>query len=246
MIPKGLIDAIFAEVSAGGQSLSAWGIAWARALPAALLVPVFGLGILPIAQRLAIGFVLAMSIAPLLPVPVVPPSTPWLVAVLSELARGVPVAAAASVSLWAAVVAGGVADHVTRATRAKVGRLSLSDGAPFATLLTLAASVSFLQLGGAQRIAARLSAPDLSVAEPLARAVRDLAAGVELGVGIGAPLLIVALLLDLATLIAVRELRPLHSESTLAPLRSLVLFVATAALLDRMAEAVATSGVSTP
>jgi type III secretory pathway component EscT len=246
MLPKGLLDAIFAEVSAGGQSLSAWGVAWARALPAALFVPVFGLSILPSIQRVAIGFVLAVSIAPLLHTPVVPPSTPWLVVVLSEVARGVPVAAAASVSLWAAVVAGGVADHVTRAGRAKVGRLALSDGSPFSTLLSLAAAVSFLQLGGAQRIAARLAEPELAVTSPLARAVRDLAAGIELGVGIGAPLLIVALVLDLATLIVARELRTLRSEATLAPLRSLVLFVATAALLDRMAETVATRGVTTP
>jgi type III secretory pathway component EscT len=246
MIPKGLLDAMFAEVSAGGQSLSAWGVAWARTLPAALFVPVFGLSILPIVQRVAIGFVLAMSIAPLLQTPVVPSPTPWLVVVLSELARGVPIAAAASVSLWAAVVAGGVADHVTSAGRARVGRLSLSDGSPLSTLFSLAAAVSFLQLGGAQRIAARLSAPDLAVTDPLARAVRDLAAGIELGVGIGAPLLVVALVLDMATLIAARELRPLRSEAALAPLRSLVLFVATAALLDRMAEAVATRGLSTP
>jgi flagellar biosynthesis protein FliR len=246
MIPKGLLDAILAEVSAGGQSLSAWGVAWARVLPTALFVPVFGLAILPIAQRLAIGFVLAVSIAPLLQVPVVQSPTPWLVVVLSEVARGVPVAAAASVSLWAAVVAGGVADHVTRASRAKVGRVALTDGSPFATLLSLAAAVSFLQLGGAERIAARLSAPDLVVTGPLARAVSDLAVGIQLGVGIGAPLLVVALVLDVATLIAARELRPLRSESALAPLRSLLLFVATAALLDRMAEAVATRGISTP
>jgi type III secretory pathway component EscT len=243
MIPKGLLDAIFAEVSAGGQSLSAWGVAWARALPTAVFVAVFGLAMLPLALRLAVGFVLAVSIAPLLHPPVVAAPKSWLVVVVSEFARGVPVAAAASVSLWAAVVAGGVADHVTRAGRGRVGRIALSDGSPFATLLSLAAAVSFLQLGGAERIAARLAAPDLAVTEPLARAVRDLAAGVELGVGIGAPLLLVALVLDLATLVVVRELRPLRTESTLAPLRSLVLFVATAALLDRMAEAVATQTI---
>jgi hypothetical protein len=215
-------------------------------LPTALFVPAFGLGILPVALRLAVGFVLAVSIAPMLQVPVVPPGTPWLVALSTEFARGVPVAAAASVSLWAATVAGGITDSVTRASRTRFGRLALADGAPFSTLLFLAAAVSFLGLGGAERVVARLSASDLAVTGPLVGAVRDLAAGIELGVGIGAPLLVAALVLDMATLVAARELRTLRAESALVPLRTLVLVVATAALFDRMAEAVATRGVATP
>jgi flagellar biosynthetic protein FliR len=246
MIPHGLLDAILAEVAAEGQSLSAWGVAWARVLPTVLFVPVFGLAVLPVALRFALGFVLALAIAPLVHTPVVPAPTAWLIVLISEFARGVPVAAAASVSLWAAMVAGGVADLTTRASRTKLGRLAFADGSPFSTLLFLAASVSFLQLGGAERIAVRLGASDFGGAAPLAGAVRDLAAGIELGVGIGAPLLVIALVLDLVILMATRELRALRPESTLAPLRSLVLFVATAALLDRMAEAVATRGVSTP
>lgn len=246
MIPNGLLDAVLAEVAAEGQSLSAWGVAWARVLPTALLVPAFGLGILPVALRLAIGFVLAASIAPLLHAPVVPASTSWLVVLVTEFARGLPIAAAASVSLWAAMVAGGVADHVTRAGRARLGKLALADGAPLTTLLFLAASVSFLELGGTERVAQRLAAPDLAVAGPLAGAVRDLALGIDLGVGIGAPLLLVALVLDVVTLVAARELWTVRAESLFLPFRSLVLFVATAALLDRMAEAVATRGMTTP
>src|SRR5262245_57801196 len=99
MIPNGLLDAILAEVSAEGQSRSAWGVAWARVLPTALLVPAFGLAILPVALRLAIGFVLALSIAPLLHAPVLAPQAAWPLVLASEFARGLPVAAAASVSL---------------------------------------------------------------------------------------------------------------------------------------------------
>lgn len=246
MIPHGLLDAIFAEVSAEGQSLSAWGVAWARVLPTVLFVPAFGLTILPVALRLAFGFVLALSIAPLLHAPVVAAPAGWPIVLASEFARGLPVAAAASVSLWAAMVAGGVADLSTRASRTKLGRLALADGSPFSTLLFLASAVSFLQLGGVERIAARLGASNPGGVAPLAGAVRDLAAGIEIGVGIGAPLLLVALFLDLATLVAARELRALRPESAFAPLRSLVLLVATAAFLDRMAEAVATRGLGTP
>jgi type III secretory pathway component EscT len=171
----------------------------------------------------------------------------WPALLLGEIARGIPVALAASVSLWAATVAGGVADHVTRAARAKgSGRLGLADGAPFSTLLFLAAAVSFLQLGGAERIAERLAAPDLPAALPLVLAVRDLAAGVDLGVGIGAPLLVLALVLDLSTLVAARELWTLRAETTLLPLRSLVLLVGVAVLLDRMAEVVAARGAVGP
>jgi type III secretory pathway component EscT len=245
MIPSGFLDALLAEASADRQSLAAWGVAWARVLPTALVVPVFGLGLLPVGLRLAVGFVLAVSIAPLLHAPIAPPSMSWPALVLTEAARGIPVALAASVSLWAATVAGGVADHVTGAHRARGrGKLGLADGGPLATLLVLAASVSFLQLGGAERIVARLAAPDASVAAPLALAVRDLAAGIDLGVGIGAPLLVVALVLDLSTLVLARELWTLRVESTLAPLKSLVLLIATAALLDRMADLVAAKGMN--
>jgi type III secretory pathway component EscT len=237
MIPKGILDAVLAEAAAEGLSLSGWGLAWARVLPTVLVVPVFGLGILPIALRFALGFVLAASIAPFVHLPVVSSRTPWLVLVLEEFFRGLPVAAAASVSLWAATVAGGLVDHVTRASRAKGGSFGITGGSPFATLLFLLASVSFLELGGAERVSVRLATAETGVG-PLTRAVQDLAAGIELGVGIGAPMLLVALVLDLTSLVASRELWTNRAETTLAPLRSLVLFVATAALLDRMADAV--------
>jgi len=220
-------------------------VAWVRVLPTALLVPAFGLGVLPVGFRLAIGFMLAASVAPLLHASTVP-QEPWIALLLREFARGVPVAAAASVSLWAAAVAGGVADHVTRAPIASRGRLGLADGAPFSTLLFLAAAGSFLRLGGAERIAARLAAPELDITGPLAKAVNDLAAGVDLGVGIGAPLLVAALVWDIATVIAARELWTVRVESTFAPFRSLVLLVGTAVLLDRMATAVAAIGRGTP
>lgn len=247
MIPKGILDAFLAEVSARGQSASAWGVAWARVLPTVLLVPAFGLGLLPLGLRLAIGFVLAVSVAPLLHPTVASASVGWPALVLSEVARGLPVALTASISLWAATVAGGIADHVTGARRVRGGgKLGLADGAPFSTLLFLAAAVSFLQLGGAERIAARLAAPDLTAAGPLTLAVRDLAAGIDLGVGIGAPLLVVAMILDMTILIAAREHSTVGAGTTLAPLRSLALLVATAAMLDRMADMVAARGAATP
>lgn len=246
MIPQGILDAIFAEAWGEGQSFAAWGVAWARVLPTALFVPAFGLGVLPVAFRAAVGAMLAVSVVPLLQAPAIVPSAPWPALLLTEFARGVPVALAASVSLWAATVAGGVTDLVTKAPRTSPGGAALFRSGPFSALLLLAATASFLRFGGAERVAERLAAPDLAASGVLSSAVGDLAAGIDVGVTIGAPLLVAGLLFDLATLVAARELWTLRAGSTLASLRSLVLLVAAAALMDRMAASLAVLGRRTP
>jgi type III secretory pathway component EscT len=246
MSPSGFLDAISLETSASGESLVAWGTAWARVLPTALAVPAFGLGFLPASLRVAMGFGLAVSVAPALSAAVLPVGVPWPMLVVGEIARGVPVAIVAATALFVATVAGGVTDAAfgtkLRALGAPFGR----DGGPFATLLGLAAAILFLDGGGATRIASRLAEPALGVQAPLASAVRDLAAGIEVGASIGAPLLVVVVVIDVTLGLAVREFGALRLETVGAPLRALAVLVGMAALFERMAEGITLFGAGRP
>lgn len=233
MAPDGLVDALLAEARFSGVDLSRLGIAWARALPAAVFVPAFGLGFLSLPLRSVIAFGLGVAIAPA----VLPDEGggPWLVAVLAAFLRGLPVAVAASVSLWAAMVAGGVADTAAGSARFRPAPGALGPGVtPFATLLALLASIAFLETGGASRVALRLSAAS---GPALQDAVQDLAAGVSLGAGIGAPLLVVSAVLDVAMSVVTQDRPSVLPHGAFLPLRSLVVLVASAAVFERMAEA---------
>lgn len=246
MSPSGILDAISGETSASGQSLAAWGIAWARVLPTALAVPAFGLGFLPLALRAAMGFGLAVAVAPALSEAHFPAGVPWPMLVVGEAARGVPVAIVAATALWAASVAGGVTDAALRAKVLGVAVPLGGDGTPFAVLLGLAAAILFLDGGGAARIATRLGDPALETAGPLAAAVRDLASGIEIGASIGAPLLAVAVVIDIAVGLASREFGALRLEAIAAPLRALAVLVAGAVFFERMAEGIALVGGTRP
>jgi flagellar biosynthetic protein FliR len=246
MSSSGILDAISSETSASGQSLVAWGIAWARLLPTAFAVPAFGLGFLPLGLRAAMGLGLAVAVAPAVSAAGLPASVPWPMLVVGEAARGVPVAIVAATALWAASVAGGVTDAALgtklRGFAVPLGR----EGTSFAALLGLAASVLFLDGGGAQRIATRLTEPAVDTAGPLAAAVRDLASGIEIGASIGAPLLAVAVVIDIAVGLASREFGTLRLDAVAAPLRALAVLVAGAALFERMAEGIALFGGARP
>src|SRR6478609_3070347 len=106
MPPAGILRAVLDEASAEGANLAAWGAAWARLAPTLVLVPAFGLGLLPITLRVAFALVLGAAFAPVLsPAVAALPAVPWPRLLAGELARGLPVAISASVSLWAATVA---------------------------------------------------------------------------------------------------------------------------------------------
>jgi type III secretory pathway component EscT len=188
------------------------------------------------ASLLAVAFAPAMHVAPFH----APDS--WLLVVMREALLGVPVAVGASVSLWAAVVAGAVGDAA-----AGTGRLVRrttpfgGDAPPLSLLVGLAASIAFLAGGGVTRLAARLAASaSAGAGAPLEAAVMDLATGVGVGASIGAPLLVVGMVVDLASAIVARE-QP-TARGTGATLRTLIVLVAAAVLLDRMAEAVVVFG----
>jgi flagellar biosynthetic protein FliR len=233
-----ILDAIFAELHGEGQSLAAWGIAWARLLPTVMIVPAFGLGIVPASLRWAMALALAVAIAPGIQPASAGPMAPWPALLAAEALRGVSMAVAASIALWAATVAGGVADTASRGTRlVAIDGPSGRRATPVATLLGLAAAIVFLEGGSAARLVARASHLDPFHVSAFSRVALDLAAGIAIGSSIGAPVLVAALGVDMANGIVARDRGGPSFESLFAPLRTVVVLVVTAALLDRMLEA---------
>src|SRR5579872_10114 len=95
-----------------GTDWASIGLAWARAMPAVILVPAFGLRALPRPAQALIGLGLAICIAPAIAPSHAVGAARWLAAALAEVVKGLPVALAAAIPLWAATMAGGVADTI--------------------------------------------------------------------------------------------------------------------------------------
>ena len=76
------------------------------------LVPAFGLRALPLAARGVVGLALAAAVAPAVASTSVatPARLPWIALAFEQIVRGLPVAVAAAVPLWAATMAGGLVD----------------------------------------------------------------------------------------------------------------------------------------
>lgn len=223
---------------ASGVDLSALGLAWARALPAVTLVPAFGLRALPAPVRAVLALALAAAVFPAL-APVASaasagPGVPWPLLALEQVVRGVPVAVAAAVPLWAATMAGGVVDAL-RGAQESVSLATVEGRAtPLGAPLALLAGALFLAGGGPSRIALALATRDLP-AHPVLLAVHDLLAGVVLAVMIAGPLLAAAVVLEIAAALVARASAPAQVHALLAPLRALGVLAVAALVLDRLA-----------
>src|ERR1700684_1850066 len=137
--------------------LAALGLAWARAMPAVTLIPAFGLRAVPAAARAVMGLALAASTAPALAPIAASPSRPWVMLALGEVARGLPVALAAAVPLWAATMAGGV-DGALRGSQADPRVPTVERAAtPLGVPMSLLASAIFLATGGPARVVEALA-----------------------------------------------------------------------------------------
>ncbi|HTQ05381.1 MAG TPA: flagellar biosynthetic protein FliR [Polyangiaceae bacterium] len=216
-----------------GADPRAYALAWARVLPMVVLVPAFGLSgvATPIRVTLALG--MAGAIAPALHV--VPAlGLPLWLECLREALRTTPLALGTAAILWAAVMAGGLADNL-RASRESVELPVLDDSTtPFGALLGLAVALGFLETGGTERIVSALAEPRLHAS--FAVAAERLAACVGIAVGVAAPLVAASVLIELSAALVARSASPAYVAPVLAPLRSLgVLFVVWIAL-DRMVE----------
>ena len=169
-----------------GVSLGALGLAWARAMPAVTLVPAFGLRALPVPARAVMGLAFAASIFPALAPSVADTSVPWLILLSAEIARGLPVALAAAIPLWAATMAGGVADALRGSQETPTAPTVEGRATPMGVPLSLLASAIFLATGGPARVVRALVLAPVG-AHPLLAAADDLVAGIALAVALGGP-----------------------------------------------------------
>lgn len=233
-----LLQLLLLELDRWGVDPEGWLLAAARLLPTVLLVPAFGLRALPFPAQVLFAFVLAASTLPLAsgnqPLP-----GPWLLAVLAEIARGLPVAVSAAATLWAAAMAGNLLDEVRGAHHPGDFPVVDSASGPFGVLLSLAASISFLELGGPARLADALATADSIDTSNVWQLVRGAVAGVQLAVLIAAPLLVVLIVFDVFQALVARVTSPGLWLPLLAPLRALAFLAIAALLLDRLVEGLA-------
>lgn len=224
------------------DDLAGLGLAWARFAPTLAIVPAFGLRALPAAARGILGIALAAAIYPaLVPLAVDRPGSPWFVLALEQIMLGLPVALAAAIPLWAATMAGGLADALRGASSEGGTGLAVVEGSrasPLGVLLSLLASIIFLATGGPARIATALLATTLPENAPLA-AAHAIVAGIGLAIAIGAPLLAAAVILEVAFALVARAAAPAQVHALLAPLRALGVLAVIAIVIDRVAELLA-------
>jgi flagellar biosynthetic protein FliR len=238
-----LLSAVADALARSGLDLVAVGLAWAHAAPAVAIVPAFGLRALPTPARAVIALALALTVFPAL-APIHWPghgAAPvsgmgWPLAALGEMALGLPVAIAAAVPLWAATMAGGVADALRGgATQGSPSAPTVEGGAtPLGVPLSILASSIFLASGGPARIALAL-ATAIPEGHPVLAAVKDLTAGITLAVAIAGPLLAASVVIEVAGALVARAASPAQLHLLLAPLRALGLLVMLALSLERMA-----------
>lgn len=224
--------------------LRSWALAWARVAPALTLVPAFGLNALPAQTRVALGLALAVSIAPSLqPVAL---AAPFGVELLLQAARGLPVALAAAGALWAAGMAGGLADNLRGARESQ--SLSIVDEgvSPLGALLSLLVALLFLEGGGAARVAAALASEPALSQGGLLRIALGLTHAIELALAVAAPVVGASIVIELANALIARAATPSHVVQLLAPLRSIFILLTFALLFERMAALLAAVAARAP
>jgi flagellar biosynthetic protein FliR len=224
--------------------LRGWALAWARVTPALTLVPAFGLTALPAQSRAALGLALAVSIAPALQPAQL--SAPFGVALLLEAARGLPVALAAAGVLWAAGMAGGLADNLRGARETQSLPVVDEDVSPLGALLSILVALIFLEGGGAARVAAALMDTPAVSHGLLWQVAAGLTHSVELALAVASPIVAVSIVAELSNALLTRAATPAHVAALLAPLRSVLILVAFALLFERMTQLLAAIALRTP
>lgn len=232
----GLVDAIEEAMRLSHVDLALVGRAWARATPLVVLVPAFGLKALPTPVRMTLGLAFAMTIYPgiLIEVPSLAGDalvSPMPAALVIELARGIPIALATAVPLWAATMAGGLADNLRGANEPSSFSVVEGRATSIAILFSLGAAVLFFATGGPARAVLALT---LAPATPFIAAVTALVHGIGLAVAIAAPILAASIVLEVGSALIARAASPAHVDALLSPLKALALLTFIALSLDRM------------
>lgn len=238
---RALIESLTAALRETGVDPGGWVLASARLLPSLIVIPAFGLPGLPLPLRVAFAVLLSVAIAPALApgLGASPLAEPSLVAITSELLRGVPVAGSVAIGVWGAAMAGNLLDELAAgAVAPRPPFAGAEPGGPLGALLSLAAAIAFFELGGPARLLAALAAaPPLGLGDLRALAL-ELARGIQLAVVLAGPLLALTPFLELLSGLAARAVFPLGLGALLGPLRGFLLFAAVALLLDRFAAGV--------
>ena len=228
-----------------GGDLEALGRAWARVMPAVVLVPAFGLRALPVPARTVMGLAFAACILPaVVPWPAAHP-LPWPAALLSEVARGLPIAVAAAVPLWAATMTGGLLDAL-RASQDTVSAPTVEGRAtPLGVPLSLLACAIFLGTGGPARVVAALveQAPE---GHPVAAAAENVVGGITMAVALGGPLLAASVVVEVASALVARAAAPAQVHALLAPVRAIAALAVLGLVFERLAGALAKAIEASP
>lgn len=224
---------------AEGVDLPALGLAWARATPTVVLVPAFGLRALPQGARLVFALALAASVYPACAPLAVVANAPWPLLVVGEVVRGLPIALASAVPLWAATMSGGLVDNLRGGAGDGI-QLAVLDGrtTPLGSLFGLLAGCIFLGIGGPARVARALIAPAVSSAF-LPSLIETLTSGIGVSVALGAPLVAAAVVLEVASTLVARAANPSQVGSVLAPAKNLAIVALVGLLLERLATVLA-------
>ncbi len=236
-----LIPEVARAFAESGIDLAALGLAWARVTPTVVLVPAFGLRAMPTPVRGVLGAMLAFCIYPAMaPVLASQPGVPWVLLALGEILRGLPVALAAAVPMWAATMAGGVADSLRgsqdqRDLPVVEGKVSTL-GVP----LSLLASAIFLFSGGPSRVVSVLARGDFPT-HPFAVMANDIASGITLALALSGPLLAASIVIEVAGALIARAASPAQVTALLSPLRAFALLAMFGLAFDKLANVLAQS-----
>jgi flagellar biosynthetic protein FliR len=241
----GVVETVAEAFTRSGVDVAALGLAWARATPAVVLVPAFGLRALPAPARGVMALAFAAAIFPALAPEAAAASGPWALQALVEVARGLPVALAAAVPLWAATMAGGVADALRGSQDTPSLPTVEGRATPLGVPLSLLASAIFLATGGPARVVKALALHPVGP-HPLLAAADDLVSGIALAVALGGPLLAAAVVIEIAAALVARAASPAQVHALLAPLRALGTLAVMAVVLERVATALARAVEAAP
>jgi type III secretory pathway component EscT len=236
-----LVDALARE----GIDIGALGLAWARVMPSIAIVPAFGLRAMPPPARAALGLAFAATILPAVAPMAKDTAMPWVLLAVGEAARGLPVAVAAAVPLWAATMAGGVADALRAAADTPDSLVVEGRATTLGIPLSLLASSLFLASGQPARVAKALALHPVD-SHPLLAASHDLVAGITLAMALGGPLLAAGVVIEIAAALVARAASPAQVHGLLAPLRALGMLGVMAIVLDRLAAVLSRAIASGP
>ncbi|MGA2448937.1 MAG: flagellar biosynthetic protein FliR [Polyangiaceae bacterium] len=234
-----VLSTTIAALSAAGVDLAGLGLAWARVLPTVTLVPAFGLRALPAPARAVMGLAFAATVFPAMTPAAHERSGPWIALAAVEFARGLPVALAAAVPLWAATMAGGVADALRGAPQETQGLPTMEGRATtLGVTLSLLACALFLEGGGPARVVHAL-AVDPPTSHPVLTVAGHLVSGITLAVALGAPLLAASIVVEVAAALVARAASPAQVHALLSPLRAVATLAIFGVVLERVAATLA-------